>query len=97
MKCKLIPGIRSISGTFKRNADGSRLEFRTFQRPDGSTETRMYVCSKKERATPPSDKELAQRARFSEMSAEVHRRIKAGDDRPRKIIWAEVKADLSNQ
>ena len=97
MKCKLIPGIRSISGTLKRNADGSRLEFRTFKRPDGSTETRAYICPKTQRATPPSDKELEQRARFTAISAEVRRRIKDGDERPRKIIWAEVKAALVKQ
>ena len=81
----------------KRNADGTRLEFRTFKRPDGSTETRAYICPKWERATPPSDKELAQRARFAAISAEVRRRVKAGDNRPRKIIWAEVKDAFSNQ
>lgn len=97
MKCELMPGIKSISGTMKKNADGSRLEFRTFQRPDGSSETRVYICPKKERTTPASDKELAQRARFSLMSAEVHRRIKAGDTRPRKTIWDDVKNDFLNQ
>lgn len=97
MKCELMPGIRSISGTMKRNADGSRLEFRTFQRPDGTTETRAYICHKKERSTPPTDKEMKQRARFSALNSEVLRRIKAGDKRPRKVIWEEVKADFIHQ
>ena len=97
MRCELMPGIRSISGTMKRNADGSRLEFRTFQRPDGTTETRAYICPKTERTTPPSAKELAHRALFSAICTEVHRRIKAGDTRPRKLIWAEVKTELMKQ
>jgi len=93
MKVQLMPGIKSISGTMKKNRDGSRVEFRTFHRPDGRTETRMYVCNKHERTTPVSKKEWEQRARFCAMSAEVHRRIKAGDKRSRKEIWEDVKAE----
>ena len=37
---------------------------------------------------------LAARSSFALMASEVSRRMANGDKRPRKIIWAEVKAEL---
>jgi len=68
MKVTLPAGIKSISGAIKQS-DGSKLVFKTFTRPSvnrkkGETETRAYLIPKRERATPPSMRELAVRQRF---------------------------------
>lgn len=93
MRIELIPGIASISGTMKKNADGSRLEFRTFQRPDGKSVTRAYMMPPKERSTPVTAKELIQRQRFADVSAEVTRRKNLGDTRPRGEIFKAIYAE----
>ena len=69
MKVTLAAGIKSISGSVKQR-NGSLLVFRTFTKPavgrkPGETETRAYFMPKRERSTPPSEKELAVRQRFA--------------------------------
>lgn len=69
MKCTLIPGIESISGSVK-GANGSRLIFKTYSRPSVNhkrkVETRVYLSHKKMRSTPLSANEIVCRARFAE-------------------------------
>ena len=69
MKCELDPNIKSMSGKV-----GNML-FKTFKRPDGKTETRAYLMPRREngkfgyeRKTRVSEKEKAQRNRFSDVS-----------------------------
>lgn len=89
----LPEGIASISGTLATVHD-RKLVAKTYRRPDGTKESRLYLMPKCKRATPPSDKEIAQRQRFRQMAQEVAKRIADGDTRPRKIIWEEVKNTL---
>lgn len=68
MKCTLIPGIESISGSIK-GANGSRLIFKTYKRPSANrkskTETRVYLSHKKTRTKPLSENEIACRVKFA--------------------------------
>jgi hypothetical protein len=93
-KCELPKGILSISGKL------GGMIFKTYTRPDGTTETRAYRNPYRapgyQRSTPVTENEVRSRSRFSLMSREVTRRINAGDRRPRKAIWEEVKADFAN-
>ena len=100
-KTQLQPQILAISGAI------GNMIFRTYTKPDGTKETRVYRNpyfkqngrSSCERKTPVSDKERAARSRFSLMAKAVNDRIKAGDQRPRSEIWQDVKQQfqLSNQ
>ena len=82
----LLPGVESISGKV-----GNYL-FKTYTR-NGKKDVRVYLCSHDSyrRTTKLSAAERAARKLFGEQAREVHRRIKAGDSRTRKEIWAEVK------
>lgn len=55
---------------------------------------KLYIREDNPRRTKPSAKETTQRQTFALMASEVSRRMANGDKRPRKIIWAEVKAEL---
>ena len=79
-KCTIDPltgQILTISGKL-----GNTL-FKTYLTPQGGYK----------RSTPLTPTELLQRKIFSIVSSEVARKIKAGDTRPRQIIWAEVKKE----
>lgn len=69
MKCTLMPGIQSISGSMK-NKNGSRIVFKTFSKPSvnrgSKPETRVYLMRPQERSTPLSENEIAARKRFLE-------------------------------
>ena len=69
MKCTLMPGIKSISGS-KKQKNGTRIVFKTFSKPSvnrsSETETRVYLMRRQERSTPLSENEIAARNRFSE-------------------------------
>ena len=86
----LLPGVESISGKV------GNFMFKTFKR-NGKKEVRVYLCGPEsyQRSTKVSRKEKRQRASFGEQSREVARRLKAGDKRPKKEIWAEVRAAFS--
>jgi hypothetical protein len=69
MKCQLPSEIKSISGRC------GNIEYRTFKRPNGKTETRAYLLPRRangkfgyERSTPLSAKEIASRNRFRAIS-----------------------------
>lgn len=87
-KCTINPltgQIMTISGRL-----GNTL-FKTYR----NGQVRAYVTPKGgyTRSTPLSKAELLQRKKFSVIASEVARRIKAGDTRPRKVIWTEVKTE----
>ncbi len=91
-KTTLLPGVESISGKV-----GNYL-FKTFNR-NGKKEVRVYLCpsDRYQRKTKLSAEECKQRKRFVEGCREVARRIKAGDTRPKKAIWAAVKEEQENR
>lgn len=89
-KCELPKGILSLSGTL------GNIVFKTYRRPNGTTETRAYRKPANQRTTPVTDKECAARTRFSRMAQEVARRIREGDQRPKNLIWAEVKKNIDS-
>lgn len=69
MKCTLNPEIEAISGKI-----GGVL-YKTYKRPNGKSETRVYLLPKKEngkygyeRKTPVSENEMAARARFAQVT-----------------------------
>lgn len=98
-KIELPKHIQSLSGAM------GNFIFRTYNKPDGTTETRMYrnpyrkVNGRSEyrRSTKPTDKELAGRIRFAALSRAYHARRKAGDNRDRATIWQELKQDYDAQ
>jgi hypothetical protein len=55
---------------------------------------KIYFREDQPRRTKLSDREMTARSSFVIMAAEVTRRMEAGDKRPRKLIWADVKADF---
>lgn len=67
-----MPGIEAISGSIKKEKDGSRIVFKTYNKRTANggtkTETRMYIMPKQERSNLPSPKEIAQRTRFQQAS-----------------------------
>ena len=74
MKCTLNSNIKSVSGKI------GNVLYKTFKKPDGSTETRAYLLPRKEngkygyeRKTPVSKKEIAVRAKFSLVSERISR------------------------
>lgn len=85
--------IQAMHGTLQRNRDGSRVVVRTNSRTGRMT---MMLLKPYRRTTPVSDAEIAGRNRFSQISREVAKRVKAGDRRLKSLIWAEVKAQLSD-
>ena len=64
MKCTLMPGIESISGSIKCKR-GVKLTFKHYTK-NGRNETRAYVMHKQERKSKPSEKEIAQRRKFAQ-------------------------------
>ena len=88
-------GITHLRGTLRRNSDGTRLEART----DSHGRTRLYLMPKYKRSTPVSDAEIAGRTRFGCITRAVADKRRAGDTRPRKLIWNETAAeyDAANQ
>ena len=93
---KLPSDIESLSGKL-----GSVI-FRTFRKADGTTETRMYKNPYWGRDRPAkksklSDKEIANRRLFKEVSQEVTLRQESGDKRRRGVIFKEVYAQKKAQ
>ena len=89
MKAILPPEIRSISGRL------GNMVFRTYTKSDGTADVRCYSYRPHVRRTPVSDKEIANRALFGQISAVARARQRAGDTRPYKQIWKDVQAELS--
>lgn len=89
MKCILNPEIENISGKC------GGLLYRTYKRPNGKKETRVYILPRKEdgkfgytRKAAYSEKELASKARFAQIAA----KIKALSDEQKAQYQKEWKA-----
>lgn len=91
MNVELMKGIASISGTVSRYRDGRKLVARTYKR---TGKTCFYVVDPRRR-TKPTKSELKARSNFGAIASEVARRLKAGDTRPRSIIWKEVASTFA--
>ena len=94
MKCTLMPGIESISGSIK-GANGSRLIFKTYKRPSANrkskTETRVYISHKKKRTKPLSANEIVCRARFAEARGAPAVASTASDMSPSRVLsWRGI-------
>ena len=98
-KVELPKHIKSLSGAM------GNFIFRTYNKPDGTTETRMYrnpyrkVNGRSEyrRATKLTDKEIAVRKRFAALTRAYNARRKAGDKRDRATIWRELKQEYDKE
>ncbi|MBO4362033.1 MAG: hypothetical protein J5823_04535 [Paludibacteraceae bacterium] len=91
MKAILPPEIRSISGRL------GKMVFRTYTKPDGTPDVRCYSYKPRQRRTPVSDKEVANRTLFGQISAAARALQRAGDTRPYKQIWKEVQSQINNR
>ena len=65
-KVDLMAGVESISGKV------GNVVFRTFQRRDGKSETRVYSSKRRERTTKLSKNELASRAKFRQVAERLN-------------------------
>ena len=91
--CEFPVGIARVSGTLAKT---------TIRTSSGTITRRVVACMRngkqkiyfredKPRSTQVTQKELKIRSSFAIIASEVSRRMAAGDKRPRKVIWAEVK------
>ena len=83
-RVKLMAGIASLSGNLG--------EFRFRHLANG--ETRVYLGHPSPRQSPPSATELRTRDRFAQINAELTRRRKQGDTRPRAVLWREIAQNI---
>lgn len=63
---------------------------------NGQVRAYMIRPDQFKRSTPLSEAEQKQRMLFAVIASEVARRRKAGDMRPKKIIWAEVRREAED-
>ena len=89
-KVNLMAGIQTISGK------AGNFVFRTFRRPDGKTETRMYPYKKHERTTKLRKTELAARSLFTRRQALVMELFKTGQCRSKAEAWKIAKEQIPN-
>lgn len=93
-KTILPKGIASVSGKM------GALMYKTYTRPDGTKETRVYSNPYRhgyQRSTPVTEKEQASRQRFAAMQRAVSLRMRNGDRRTKKEIWDEVKREMNSE
>ena len=92
-------GVSKVSGTLAK---------RTIRTKDGvitrrvvatvrNGKQRIYIREDKPRTTKISASETNARFNFGRIAAEVAKRMADGDTRPRKVIWAAVKKELSKK
>lgn len=92
-------GVSKVSGTLAK---------RTIRTKDGvitrrvvatvrNGKQRIYIREDKPRTTKISAAETNARFNFGRIAAEVAKRMDEGDTRPRKVIWAAVKKELSKK
>ena len=95
VKVKLAAGIESASGKT------GNVQFRTFTKPDGSTETRMYLIPRAEngkfqyqRSTPVTEREMQVRSIFSRRQARVIQLMAENPKLSKKDAWAIAKKEI---
>lgn len=95
--CLFPAGIANVTGTLTkrtiRTSDGIVITRRVVAQVRNGKQ-KIYIREDKPRRSKPTTGEIAARSSFSLMAKEVSRRIEAGDPRPRKLIWADVKAEF---
>ena len=94
--CLFPAGIANVSGTLSKTtiitSKGVITKRVVAQVRNGKQ--KIYIREDKPRRSKPTKGEVAARSSFALMAQEVTRRMAAGDHRPRKLIWAEVKAEF---
>ena len=97
VKVKFAAGIESASGKT------GNVQFRTYRRHDGSTETRMYLVPraengkyKYERSTPVSKHEIQIRALFSKRQQRVNQLRAENPKLSKKEAWAIAKTEIKD-
>ena len=94
--CLFPAGIANVSGTLSKTtivtSKGVITKRVVAQVQNGKQ--KIYIREDKPRRTKPTKGEVAARSSFALMASEVSRRMANGDKRPRKLIWAEVKAEF---
>ena len=97
VKVTLAAGIESASGK------SGNVQFRTFRKPDGSIETRMYLVPraengkyKYERSTPVSKHEIQIRALFSKRQQRVNQLRAANPKLSLKEAWKIAKDEIKD-
>ena len=94
--CLFPAGIANVSGTLSKTtiitSKGVITKRVVAQVRNGKQ--KIYIREDKPRRTKPTEGEIAARSSFTLMAQEVTRRMANGDKRPRKLIWAEVKAEF---
>ena len=91
-KCTLNPLTGQICAISGKVGD---IMYKTYR--NGQIRAYFIRPNQYRRGTPVSEKELRYRQLFAGISSEVARRIKEGDTRPKKIIWAEVSARANRE
>ena len=87
-KVDLMAGLQSVSGR------AGNFVFRTFRRPDGKTETRMYPYKKQKRTTKIRKTELAARSLFTRRQALVQELLSSGQCRSKAEAWKIAKEQI---
>jgi hypothetical protein len=93
-KVELPPNMESISGKL------GNFIFRTYRKPNGTTETRVYrnpFCGQNNVRHEPTKAQIAQQQLFRQTNIEVSKRIANGDKRHRKVIFKEIYHALKLQ
>ena len=97
VKVKLAAGIESASGKT------GNVQFRTFTKSDGSTETRMYLIPRSkngmfqyQRSTPVTERELQVRSIFSRRQARVIQLMAENPKLSKKEAWAIAKKEIKH-
>ena len=97
VKVKFAAGIESASGKT------GNIQFRTYRRHDGSTETRMYLVPRDEngkyqyeRKTPVSKREMQVRSTFSKRQARVMQLLAENPKLSKKEAWAIAKTEIKD-
>ena len=97
VKVTLAAGIESASGKT------GNVQFRTFRKPDGSIETRMYLVPraengkyKYERSTPVSEREMQVRELFSKRQQRVNQLRADNPKLSKKKAWQIAKNEIKN-
>ena len=90
-KVDLMAGIQSVSGK------AGNFVFKTYRRPDGKTETRMYPYKKQKRTTKIRKTELAARSLFTRRQALVQELLSSGQCRSKAEAWKIAKEQIPSE
>ena len=95
-ECLFPAGIANVSGTLSKTTiiTSKGVITKRVVACVRNGKQKLYIREDKPRRTKPTSLELKARSSFGAIASEVARRLREGDKRPRKLIWAEVKAEL---